>query len=256
MEYGFNLVLKRQDIPVSQDVLQRHKGSVAQKVHRLELFIMKDGASISAELIAKELFPQMSCDVFISHSSDDQDIAIQLAHELEQRGIRAFVDSVFWGSAYKLLKAIDDKHSKPLGSSNYNYERCNRSAAHVHMILVTALQNMIMRSGALLFLNTDRSISTKEFVRGESMTHSPWIHMELMFSHMLWKLRRRKIVLDAAMESFGSAASVIHTAPVEHLKEISSSAFMQWLKPRPRCDCDPEFYVAIRQLHTNLNRGK
>lgn len=251
MIYGFNLELRRTDISVLSSVVQRHKDEVEKKVVKLESYLMEDG-SLSAELIAGALFPQMSCDVFISHSSDDQDMAIQLAHELEQRGVRAFVDSVFWGSAYSLLKAVDEKHSKPFGSPNYQYERLNRSAAHVHMILVTALQNMILRSGTLLFLHTDRSVSTKKFVQGESMTHSPWIHMELMFSHMIWRLKNK--IPEPGLESLGSEAPIIHTAPVEHLKPVSGSKFMSWLKGRPLCEIDQDFNRAIANFHANINR--
>lgn len=253
MEYGFNLALNRMDISVLSSVVQRHKAEVAKKVVNLESFLMKDGHSLSAQLIADSFFPQMSCDVFISHSSDDQDMAIQLAHELEQRGVRTFVDSVFWGSAHNLLKTVTEKHSRPFGSPDYQRQFLNRSAAHVHMILVTALQNMILRSGTLLFLHTDRSVSTKDFVQGESMTHSPWIHMELMFSHMIWRLKNK--IPEPGLESFGAPPPIVHTAPVEHLKPVSGSKFMSWLKGRPHCEVDQNFNGAIANFHATLNRA-
>lgn len=252
MHYGFNLSLDRRDLPVSKTIVEAHTKSVDAKVVDLRRYLMRDGNSINAELIAEHLFPKVNCDVFISHSYDDQDIAIQLAYELKKKGVEAFVDSVVWGSAYELLRVIDNKYSKVDGNENYNYERRNRSTAHVYMILATALQKMIMRSSSLLFLNTGRSISTKHSIQGESMTHSPWIHMELMFSQMMWELEGGAM-LDAAMES-ASAAPVFHTAPTWHLRSVSSSKFVNWLNARPNGQGATAFNLAIQRFHADPNR--
>lgn len=97
MHYGFNLALDRKDLPVSDSIVDRHNDAVNEKIVNLRNYLMEDESSISAELIAEHLFPEVPCDVFISHSYSDQDMAIQLAHELKQKGVIAFVDSVFWG---------------------------------------------------------------------------------------------------------------------------------------------------------------
>ncbi|MBF8766204.1 toll/interleukin-1 receptor domain-containing protein [Pseudomonas putida] len=255
MHYGFNLSLDRTHLPVSKAVVDAHKNNVKKKVVNLKSYLMADGNSIDAELIAEHLFPEVSCDVFISHSFNDQDLAIQLAHELQKKGVQAFVDSVVWGSSYDLLRVINDKYSKASSGSGYDYECANRSAAHVHMVLAGALQRMIMQSSTLMFLNTDRSISTKKSVQGQNMTHSPWIHMELMFSHMLWKLSRGDGMYDSAMESIASSVPVFHTAPVEHLQSVSSSRFVNWLKARPNSLDARDFNSAISQFHANPNRA-
>lgn len=252
MHYGFNLSLDRKDLPVSKAVVEAHTNSVKAKRVDLRRYLMKDGNSISAELIAEHLFPKVKSDVFISHSSDDQEVAIQLAYELRKKGVEAFVDSVVWGSAYELLKVIDDNYSKVGGNDNYNYERRNRSTAHVYMILSTALQKMIMQSPTLLFLNTGNSISTKHSVQEEGMTHSPWIHMELMFSQMMYELEGGTM-LDAAMES-ASSAPVFHKAPTWHLRSVSSSKFVNWLNERPERESNTEFNKAVQSFHANPNR--
>ncbi len=252
MHYGFNLTLDNRDLPVSKSIVEAHTRSVDAQRIDLRKYLMKDGNSISAELIAEHLFPKVKCDVFISHSSDDQDMAIQLAHELKKKGVEAFVDSVVWGSAYELLRVIDNNYSKIGSNENYNYERRNRSTAHVYMILATALQKMIMQSTTLLFLNTDNSISTKHSVQGESMTHSPWIHMELMFSQMMWELEGGAMY-DAAMES-ASSAPVFHKAPTWHLKGMSSSRFLNWLRERPERQSRTEFNRGIQSFHANPDR--
>lgn len=255
MHLGFDLSLDRVSLPVSSVIVDAHKNAISRKIVSLKSYLMKDGTSIDAQLISNHLFPKVSCDVFISHSFDDQDLAIQLAHELGQKGVNAFVDSVVWGSSYELLRVINEKYSRTVPGGNFDYDRANRSAAHVHMILAGALQKMIMQSSTLLFLNTDRSVSTKNSVQGKNMTHSPWIHMELMFSHMIWRLRNKDILLDAAMESLSESVPIFHTAPVEHLKSVSSSRFMNWLKSRPNSDDATSFNSAIRQFHANPNRA-
>ncbi|MBF8742078.1 toll/interleukin-1 receptor domain-containing protein [Pseudomonas guariconensis] len=252
MHYGFNLSLDRKDLPVSNAVVEAHTNSVVAKRVDLRKYLLKDGNSISAELIAEHLFPKVKADVFISHSSADQEVAIQLAHELKKKGVEAFVDSVVWGSAYELLKVIDNNYSKVGSNEHYDYERRNRSTAHVYMILATALQKMIMQSSTLLFLNTSSSISTKHSVQGESMTHSPWIHMELMFSQMMYELEGGAM-MDAAMES-ASAAPVFHKAPTWHLRSVSSSKFVSWLRERPERQNSIEFNRAIQSFHANPNR--
>jgi len=110
MHYGFNLTLDRKDVLVSKPIVDAHTKSVNAKRVDLGKYLMNDGNSIDANLIAEHLFPKMNYDVFISHSYNDQDMAIQLAHELEKKGVNAFVDSVVWGSSYELLSAIDNKY--------------------------------------------------------------------------------------------------------------------------------------------------
>lgn len=252
MHYGFNLSLDRRDLPVSKAVVEAHTNSVKDKRVDLRKYLMQAGNSISAELIAEHLFPKVKSDVFISHSSDDQEVAIQLAYELKKKGVVAFVDSVVWGSAYELLRVIDNNYSKIGSNVNYDYERRNRSTAHVYMILATALQKMIMQSSALLFLNTGNSISTKHSVQGESMTHSAWIHMELMFSQMIYELEGGTM-LEAAMES-ASSAPIFHKAPTWHLRSVSSTKFVNWLRERPERQSNIEFNRAIQSFHANPNR--
>lgn len=122
--------------------------------------LMLDKDTVDAELVITTVFPTVSADVFLSHSHADQDLAISLAMELEHRcGLKVFIDSCVWGAAHDLLQVINDRYCKPPGEINYNYAERNRSTAHVHMILTTALQRMIDNTDTLFFLNTDQSIS-------------------------------------------------------------------------------------------------
>lgn len=254
MHYGFEMALQENEILVDPLVINSHKLDLSNKVVDLTKYFLSDNQSIDAELIAKHLFPEMRCDVFISHSFNDRSKAIQLAHDLRKRGIVAFVDSMFWGSAYELLRAIDNKYSIPFGQKDYSYERLNRSAAHVNMILATALQKMIMHSSMLLFLSTENSISTKHSVQDEKKTHSAWIHMELTFSHMLWQIEQSKNLLDG-MESYKSeSASIYHKAETEHLKTLTYSKFSSWLNSLKVKNDNQAFTTAAANLYRNPNR--
>lgn len=248
MHYGFNLKLDRKDVSISKAVIDAHNVSLQKKVVDLKAYLMRDGNSIDADLIARHLFPAVHCDVFISHSFADQDLAIQLAHDLKRKGANAFVDSVVWGSSHDLLRTIDNKYSMNADGQNFSYERCNRSAAHVYMILATALQKIIMQSSTLLFLNTEHSVSTVHSVQGNDKTHSPWIHMELMFSQMMAKVEQGGMMLDGIFES---AAPIVHTAPTDHLTQLTSSRFTNWMKARPDRPTNGYFNKAIRNLHAN-----
>jgi hypothetical protein len=120
------------------------------------------------------------------------------------------------------------------------------------MILATALQKMIMQSSTLLFLNTEHSVSTEHSVQGTDKTHSPWIHMELMFSQMMAKVEQGRMMLDATFES---AAPIVHTAPTDHLKPLTSSRFTSWMKARPDRLTNGDFNRAIQSLYANPNKA-
>lgn len=254
MHYGFEMKLGEGEIALNPLVIVKYKTELQRKVVSLQNYFLDDGKSVDAELIAKHLFPEMHCDVFISHSFNDQNAAIQLAHNLRDKGIVAFVDSIFWGSAYELLKAIDDKYSIPYGSSTYDYKRLNRSAAHVNMILATALQKMIMRSSMLLFLNTENSISTRHSVQDEKRTHSAWIHMELMFSHMMWEVEQSKNMIDGMQSYATESLPIYHKAYTEHLRSLSYRDFASWLSSHIRTDEPHKFSAAAKDLYRSRNR--
>ncbi|MCO8161091.1 toll/interleukin-1 receptor domain-containing protein [Pseudomonas sp. 21LCFQ010] len=243
------------DFFIDPVVLQKHELDLSNRVVNLKKYFLSDGRSIDAEQVAKHLFPQMQCDVFISHSFNDRDKAVQLAHDLGQYGITAFIDSVFWGSSYDLLRAIDNKYSIPEGKTQYDYQRVTRSAGHVNIILATALQKMIMNSSMLIFLSTENSISTKHSIQDEKKTHSAWIHMELMFSHMLWGMERGRNMLDG-MESLTEAPSIFHKAETEHLKTLGYRSFSTWLGTLENPGNRWEFINAAEKLYQTSSRAR
>jgi hypothetical protein len=186
--------------------------------------------TIDAQTVIRKIFPHQSVDVFISHSHEDRDLATQLAIDLKGKlGITAFVDSSVWGSADELLKKIDDKHCWDAGLGSYRYSDRNRSTAHVHMILATALQQMIDRADTLFFLNTDKSLSTKHSVVSSEKTLSPWIHMELMFSSMVRTKLRPSLEHKRMLDSVNESVEVAHEAPLKHLTPLGHFEVIHWM---------------------------
>ena len=73
-------------------------------------------------------------------------------------GLRAFVDSMVWGSADSLLRKIDDEFCYNEGAHSYNYEKRNLSTSYVHMMLCSSLANMMDKCICFSFINSNQSI--------------------------------------------------------------------------------------------------
>jgi hypothetical protein len=248
MEYGFNIDINPKHFTITSEV-REFKKKIQTATVNLKDYLLRDNVSIDAATVIKHLFPAQRCDVFISHSFKDQDLAIQLALDLKKKGIIAFIDSTVWGSSYDLLKAIDEKHCKINNSTRYHYDLRNRSTAHVYMILATALQQMIANSSALFFLNTDHSLSTQHSIENEEKTGSPWIHMELMFSHFLWQAKHSRELVIAAESYALDSVPVFHEAKTEHLKDLTGVSLQRWIEGQKNRPTYTEILQSLSQLH-------
>ncbi|MDH4874401.1 hypothetical protein [Pseudomonas sp. BN515] len=233
MDRGFNLSINTGPYPVNFSKVNSYKAANQKRVDNLaQLMIDKD--TFDASLILDSLFPAVNADIFLSHSSKDENEAIQIALELQENcDLNVFIDSCIWGSIYDLLKAIDNKYCRREGNTTYDYDERNRSTAHVHMILTTALQRMIDQTDTIIFMNTDQSISLKHSVNGEQKTLSPWIHMELNFSSLVRRRSRYRMVVESKHALDGVVSNeqfkVAHDAPTNHLTPIAESQFRKWM---------------------------
>lgn len=233
MDRGFNLSINTGPYPVDFPKVHAYKAANQKRVDDLAK-LMIDEDTFDASLILEALFPAVKADIFLSHSSADANEAIQIALDLQEKcGLNVFVDSCIWGSIYDLLKAIDNKYCRREGQTTYDYDERNRSTAHVHMILTTALQRMIDQTDTVIFMNTGQSISLKHSVDEKQKTLSPWIHMELNFSTLVRRRSRRStlIVNKRALDEVyaGENLNVAHEAPTSHLASIAESDFRQWM---------------------------
>lgn len=195
---GYNLSLSRSDHQsfmgvTSQDIAE-YEGMIGKLRSTLQEGIGKDisvqdkNGVIDANLLKNKWFPTGSYDVFISHSHQDVGTAKRLAAWLKKEfRLNAFIDSTVWGYADDLLKKIDDRYCvlsiNKAGEKTYNYGLRNYSTSQVHLMLTTALQDMIDQCECLIFLNTSNSISMSTVIKDK--TNSPWIYEELVTTRVI-----------------------------------------------------------------------
>ncbi|OOF61552.1 toll/interleukin-1 receptor domain-containing protein [Rodentibacter sp. Ppn85] len=142
-------------------------------------FTNPDG-SLQADDIVNYWFPSINADIFISHSHKDEEYVLGLAGWLKTHfGLNSFIDSAVWGYSDELLKKIDNKYCKSLNGNTYDYQKRNRSTSHVHMMLSTALMNMIDKCEVFMFVETQNSFTPSEYFSSDGETESPWIYSEL-----------------------------------------------------------------------------
>lgn len=171
--YSLNFTLKTDNkyLQIGKALYSHMKDSIDGNLASFYSNGKLDGTKLS-----ETWFPQISADIFISHSHKDFDTALDLAGWLyDKLGIVCFIDSCVWGYADDLLEAIDNKYCKNSDGS-YNYKTRNFSTAHVHMMLTVALSRMINNCECLFFLNTPNSILPDNSVKDKTL--SPWIYTE------------------------------------------------------------------------------
>ena len=193
---------------------------------------------LDASKIIKEWFPEIKADIFISHSHKDEELAIGLSGWLQDElGLTSFIDSCVWGYSNDLLKTLDNEYCKNQWDNTYSYQKRNHSTSHVHMMLSTALSNMIDNCECLIFLNTPSSISTSD-IDDSNKTDSPWIFSEIVTSKLIKnkKPERLYIVGLESIATLDEAIKVIATLKMEieydanlnHLVSINDSSLKNW----------------------------
>ena len=108
----------------------------------------------------------------------------------DEFNLTAFIDSCVWGYCDNLLQQIDDAHCKKKDGKTYNYNLRNYTTSHVHMMLSTALTEMIDHTECIMFYNTPNSVSLVDdlqAIKGEKkkVTLSPWIYHELAMTSFI-----------------------------------------------------------------------
>lgn len=206
---------------------------------RIELgkYLAPDG-SVNGDMIEKEWFPQLKVDVFISHSHDDEHLAVALSAWLYQMfGLIAFVDSGVWGKSDSLLRRIDNEYCMFPDRQQYDYEKRNKSTSYIHMILAMALAKLIDRTECLFFLNTPNATQTSDAI-DQPQTHSPWLYYEMGISSLLPKPlsahRSRTDLIKAKgfsdIQFLNESRSLDLRLPltVKHLTEIDGDDLLTW----------------------------
>lgn len=165
---------------------RRRMGDLRPAVDRALRACVREDGSLDGTQLRASWFPDVGGQIFVSHSHRDEETALGLAGWLDAAfGLTAFVDSGIWGNADDLLREIDERHCRNPGGDTFSYEKRNRSTAHVHALLSTALASMIDRSECVFFLNTGASVPIAETM---DRTDSPWIFSEIDTAN---RIRRR-----------------------------------------------------------------
>lgn len=136
----------------------KNTGDEIYKIFRSEIyrdlqnFIDEDGY-IDGRMLQDNWFSTKSeYDVFLSHSHDDEEIAVALAGFLQKRlGLSTFIDSCLWGYSNDLLRKIDERYCLYSDRTSFDYDKRNYSTSHVHMMLSIALSEMMDQCEAIFF---------------------------------------------------------------------------------------------------------
>ncbi|MBF2674186.1 hypothetical protein IBB80_02800 [Listeria marthii] len=202
---GYNLELLRNEaqgffnvsdeqiamLDVENEVL---KDSIQKNLNGNVMLQKNKDNHIDGSKLINDWFPNYKADVFISHSHNDARTAKRLAVWLSETfELTSFIDSIIWGSANDLLKKIDEQYSvlrKNGDNTTYNYDIRNYTTSHVHMMLSTAISDIIHSTECVIFLNTPESLSVNE--AKEKKTNSPWIYSELKVASIVEKIYPRK----------------------------------------------------------------
>lgn len=202
------LGISDQEIEDYENELKNLKSMLKSKVTDTILLPREKDGKIDGSKLINDWFPGHKSDVFISHSHNDARTAKRLAVWLNKNfGLTVFIDSIVWGSANELLKGIDNEYSvlkRKDGNTTYNYDTRNYTTSHVHMMLSTALNDVIDQTECLIFLNTPESLSVNE--AKDKKTNSPWIYNELKIASIVRKIYPRKsgykMILEKSYREF------------------------------------------------------
>jgi hypothetical protein len=229
MHQGFNLTVSSNDFKgYDEDGIAPYQSQKAAVRSAIDAFKNSDG-SLNASKITANWFPNVTADVFISHSQKDSQLAIRFAGYLRYNfGITSFVDSCVWGYSDDLLKILDKQYCWQEDTETYNYKLRNRSTSHVHMMLTTALCKMLNSCECIIFVNTPSSILPDDYINGNK-TDSPWIYVELAMSSLIQRRRpsdHREITNDSVRTD--EAMRMRYDVSLSHLKNLSVVELSVW----------------------------
>ncbi len=187
---------------------------------------------INGTMMQSDWFPNVSANVFISHSHNDLETALLFKKWLKDSfGIKAFIDSTIWGDSEKLQKIIDEKIAWQPSSGTYNYDKRNFTTSHVHMMLNMALMKMIEICDAFFFLNSNESIPLT--INGiENNTFSPWIYSEICMSKLIKKRARFSSRMQenfAILSAEDKKMNIAYKLDLGHLEELTCDDLNNWV---------------------------
>lgn len=195
-----------------------------------------DGDKLDGTTIQKNWFDAMKADVFLSHSHKDIDQVKAFAGWLyENFNLVAFIDSCVWGYCDDLLKEIDNTFCKNSEDNTYDYNLRNHTTSHVHIMLATAITEMIDNTECIIFINTPNAISLSNDIdkiqRGENkVTLSPWIYHELAMTSVIRRRELKDTRKKVKYEKFSESVGIEHEVNryLKNMISINERELMLW----------------------------
>lgn len=211
-------------------IVDKEKEVVEKKLD--EYKFPENSNEVNLSEVIKDWFPLGQYDIFLSHSHSDEKKAIAISYYLKKWfDLDCFVDSCVWGYAETLLKKLDKKYCKKNGKT-FDYDCRNGTTAHVHLMLNSALMEMMQSCSFFVFLQTDNSLQTNR--KGvENWTYSSWIYSELNMSRIMFNIlnsnkmvdySRRRVVAESKRLPMGYS-----NVDTRHLNNVSLLEFSQML---------------------------
>ena len=185
-DYFYNNELNKH-LEIGKRIYESHE-ALANK--SLKEFIYDNG-HIDGTAMKSNWFQIENVDIFISHSHQDiTKVKAFVGWLYDEFDLTAFVDSCAWGYCDDLLKQIDDEHCKKKDGKTYDYDLRNYTTSHVHMMLSTALAEMINNTECIMFYNTPNSVFLVDDLHTikkerKKVTLSPWIYHELAMTSLI-----------------------------------------------------------------------
>ncbi len=222
-------------LEAGRSIYEKHE----KEVHDcLAEYITEDGI-INGTALKEHWFSISKKDIFISHSHSDISKVKAFAGWLHERfGLEAFIDSCSWGYCDDLLNKIDKKYCYKPETDTYNYNLRNYTTSHVHMMLSTALTEMIDKTECIIFFNTPNSISLAtelDKIKKKDKKHatiSPWIYHELSMTTMLRSvepMRAKPILEHFAQDSRGKPKIAYDVSKaLKEMISLTDAQLSQW----------------------------
>lgn len=151
-------------------------------------------------------FPQISqTSVFLSHSYKDIEKALSIKSKIESecKNIKVFIDSLYWQSVYDAEINLAKQY------------QTNTVLKHLHIMITTAIAQMIQSSRYFIFLESENSIAD---IKHNKTTESPWIYFELEIANMLFN----QIEITCANENFVESFQENEKIPMKCIFDIGN----------------------------------
>jgi hypothetical protein len=192
---------------------------------KLEEFLLPNG-NFDASAMQENWFPQIKADIFLSHAHADEELAMIIAGKLNRDfGLKVFIDSCVWGDSNTLLRKIDNELCYDKIRKVYDYKDRNYTTTHVHIMLASALNEMIYNTEAVFFLNTNKSakVNTKDLVK---KTESGWIYSEIKMCNLVHK--RLPFEHRSRLQSFKDGGVFVENRRFEWTLDTSNFHQLSW----------------------------